>query len=511
MSNHSYDESLYHQSSQRMIQGRPLPHPNHHTSQGRRRLPNHNIPLASAAMSSMGRSPSIVSSVAVPIVVAVHVHDVLSGRGVNIASHPGNERFRSLVTSYADHSYCTSYSVSEKKAIAMQVIRHIKALNPPGRFLKREGRGSTSRGLDGPWFELSERESIKKACQALRDCNRHDRSGYAGGVAPPEDVKEVIEKASKAGLTAKDRAAQAAKDVGFTQKLPDHMIESVKSSSDSSCNKRSRDEINTEYYASLQQPQTNNDIIAPSITSSMSVQGLEIDANPPIQGATPSPISQNPNQVSYQNSVKPQYYINPMSSRNMGPPTFTTEYYPSIPNQSVAQSGFYPNSRSSYGYSNQRASYTAYGHTNNMNYPVPVQAHDTHHQFNQVFAPSNYQPPMQDPLLQNQSRGFDCNISSDPLPDAFEGGDWLKRMRTDESGTTTEESSPSNASQSLNSSSAAPRDDLAPTLFSIKENAIDEEISDNPDNSWARAPDHLNNLNDGLGDNLGTFEAGIFD
>jgi len=146
-----------------------------------------------------------------PIVVTDN--DVLSGRGVNIAAHPGNERFRTLVTTRADASYCESYSASEKKAVAEEIVRHIASLNPPGRFLKREGRGQVSRGLNGPWEELNRREAIKKVCQALRDCNRSDRESYAQGVTPPEDVKAVAEELAGSGVALKDRASRAAEEV----------------------------------------------------------------------------------------------------------------------------------------------------------------------------------------------------------------------------------------------------------------------------------------------------------
>ena len=70
-----------------------------------------------------------------------------------------------------------------------------------------------SRGLNGPWEELSRKEAVKKTCQALRDCNRNDRETYAAGVAPPEDVKMVAEERAKTGLTGKDLAAKAAEEL----------------------------------------------------------------------------------------------------------------------------------------------------------------------------------------------------------------------------------------------------------------------------------------------------------
>lgn len=141
--------------------------------------------------------------------IVVHNNDVLSGRGVNIAQHPGNERFRALVNTRYDASYCTSFTTSEKRALAEEIVRHIRSLDPPGRFLKRSGRSQSSRGLNGPWEELSERECVKKALQALRDCNRPDRSGYAAQVSVPTDVKQSAEERTKSGMSLKEHAAAA--------------------------------------------------------------------------------------------------------------------------------------------------------------------------------------------------------------------------------------------------------------------------------------------------------------
>jgi hypothetical protein len=109
-----------------------------------------------------------------------------------------------------DENYCTAYTTSEKRAVAEQILKHIKNLDPPGRFLKRIGRAPTSRGLQGPWEELSDKECIKKTCQALRDCNRTDRSGYAAAVKMPEDVRRHAESRSMTGLSNKEQAAAAA-------------------------------------------------------------------------------------------------------------------------------------------------------------------------------------------------------------------------------------------------------------------------------------------------------------
>ena len=125
--------------------------------------------------------------------IVVHVHDVLCGRGVNIAQHPGNLRFRSLVNTRYDPSYCTNFSTCEKQILASEVIEHIRSLNPPGRFLKRNGRSNSARRLEGRWEELTSKECVKKTCQALHDGNRNGRPGYGAAVKVPEDVQQTAE------------------------------------------------------------------------------------------------------------------------------------------------------------------------------------------------------------------------------------------------------------------------------------------------------------------------------
>jgi hypothetical protein len=153
----------------------------------------------------------------------VHNNDVLCGRGVNIAQHPGNERFRALVSTINDDSYCTSYTTNEKRALAEDVIKHIRSLDPPGRFLKRGGRSQSSRGLSGPWEELSPKECIKKTCQALRDCNRMDRQGYAAQVPVPTDVQASANQRSASGLSLKEQAAAAVAKARVTNENSDHL------------------------------------------------------------------------------------------------------------------------------------------------------------------------------------------------------------------------------------------------------------------------------------------------
>jgi len=174
-------------------------------------------PLPPAPPGGGGGRPAIV----------VHNHDVLCGRGVSIAGHPGNLRFRALVQSRHDANYCDSYTTSEKRAVAAEIVDHIRSLDPPGRFLQRSVRIRHPRGLEGPWEELTHSNIIKKTCQALRDCNRQDRAGYASAVAVPDDVRQSLQQRSQTGLTNKQIAERAVamnkrpddEDVGITGTL----------------------------------------------------------------------------------------------------------------------------------------------------------------------------------------------------------------------------------------------------------------------------------------------------
>ena len=135
-------------------------------------------------------------------------NDVLCGRGNYLQGHYGNERFRTLTSLRHDANYDT-YSVDEKKAVALEIMNHIASLEPPGRFMRRPLGKDKLRGTEGPWVELTRKESLKKVCQALRDCHRQDRKAYANGVVAPDDVQRVSEDLAVSSKTLKQQAAEA--------------------------------------------------------------------------------------------------------------------------------------------------------------------------------------------------------------------------------------------------------------------------------------------------------------
>eukprot|EP00980_Cylindrotheca_fusiformis_P019564 scaffold6784_cov108-Cylindrotheca_fusiformis.AAC.6 len=114
----------------------------------------------------------------------VHDHDVLSGRGAFVNGHVGNARLRSLALERKARFDAGNYT--EKRSLATEIVQIVRALKPPGRFLKKvtpkkpaAGKESveekTSNGLSDEWEELSDEKAIHKACQVMRDIDRPDR------------------------------------------------------------------------------------------------------------------------------------------------------------------------------------------------------------------------------------------------------------------------------------------------------------------------------------------------
>ncbi len=445
MSNHSYDDNSNHRNqpdgrsafasvaenesgtpstfSRRSSNIRPSTHPQHVGA----------ISVAEA-VGAARRVPASSSSSSTPI-LTVHDHDVLCGRGVNIAHHPGNERFRSLVTTNADAEYCTAYSVSEKKAVAHQIIQHIKDLDPPGRFLQREGSSAVSRGLEGPWEELPEKAAVKKTCQALRDCNRHDRSGYAKGVSAPVDVKNFVDKASKAGLTVKDRAVATASTLkskgvlvqgetnaemapgkykgaysspGRSQSRTSGKGGGAIQTSRSTSGKRSRDEFDDAYYANIYSSVPDS-----SYTSGVGSGAAYHHPNYANSNSNVATSKQNSNP-----STKPSFQSSAAElDRN------TVSNYPQDYSRPTSDPASVQNSEleaSKPSPPREYANYTAYqGRDHHQQYPHHQQEHLPHqYQHGQIHPVPGYSYPSSNP--QTYSYGYNQTYSAEPYHASYD-------------------------------------------------------------------------------------------
>ena len=115
---------------------------------------------ASIAASRKHPSPSTIEPQPLMGVAKIHNHDVLSGRGGNINVHAGNKYFRSLVATLKTEYVATPKP--SKPMFAKLVVKQIRGLNPPGRFLKKD----SSSGL---WNDVGEKKALDKTRQALRE------------------------------------------------------------------------------------------------------------------------------------------------------------------------------------------------------------------------------------------------------------------------------------------------------------------------------------------------------
>jgi len=89
-----------------------------------------------------------------------HLHDVLCGRGNNINFHSGNKYFRSLVKSLRLDYVNTAKG--DKAYFGKHVVKHIRSLNPPGRFLSQDAK-------TGRFNDIGDKKALDKTRQALRE------------------------------------------------------------------------------------------------------------------------------------------------------------------------------------------------------------------------------------------------------------------------------------------------------------------------------------------------------
>merc|ERR1719223_2259066 len=106
-------------------------------------------------------------------VTTPHHNDVLCGRGSSSRDHPGNGQFRSFVKTLKEE--CIASVKSEKPRFAKVIVIKIRSLSPPGRFLKL---GVAAKGQDTSlWYEIGNKEAIRKTSQALREEAKQIREG----------------------------------------------------------------------------------------------------------------------------------------------------------------------------------------------------------------------------------------------------------------------------------------------------------------------------------------------
>ena len=96
--------------------------------------------------------------------------DVLFGRGGLTNNHPGNRRFRDIISLHRP-DYVNAIKI-EKPNVARRIVKAIRAGAPPGRFLKKNPK-------DGKWYDVGDKNATEKTSQALREKfkSRHQSPG----------------------------------------------------------------------------------------------------------------------------------------------------------------------------------------------------------------------------------------------------------------------------------------------------------------------------------------------
>jgi len=105
---------------------------------------------------SIQNSPMKISMVASSFEITDS--DVLCGRGGMTNHHAGNIFFRKLVR-MKQETYLQA-SKREKASVARDIVSFIRNMNPPGRFLKKDGNS---------WKDIGDRKAREKTSQALRE------------------------------------------------------------------------------------------------------------------------------------------------------------------------------------------------------------------------------------------------------------------------------------------------------------------------------------------------------
>eukprot|EP00980_Cylindrotheca_fusiformis_P016495 scaffold4914_cov108-Cylindrotheca_fusiformis.AAC.7 len=129
-----------------------------------------------------------------------HPHDVLSGRGGGINSHPGNKTFRAWVADRKE-AYNLAITKAEKAEVAHEVMNLVRSQQPPGRFLTRDT--SSSAVGQSWWVEVDGNRALAKTSQALREGAPQIRAAHK------EELGEKMEQARKSRRRSRP-AAQAA-------------------------------------------------------------------------------------------------------------------------------------------------------------------------------------------------------------------------------------------------------------------------------------------------------------
>eukprot|EP00521_Asterionellopsis_glacialis_P009652 CAMPEP_0195286882 /NCGR_PEP_ID=MMETSP0707-20130614/4174_1 /TAXON_ID=33640 /ORGANISM="Asterionellopsis glacialis, Strain CCMP134" /LENGTH=268 /DNA_ID=CAMNT_0040346579 /DNA_START=148 /DNA_END=954 /DNA_ORIENTATION=+ len=128
-------------------------------------------------------------------------NDVLCGRGSIVDEHPGNTHFRQIVNQYK--SEYMQVGREGKRTLALAVIKQLKQMVPPARFLVRDMH-------TGDWMEADHQTAYNKTTQTLRQKHKRRRRKMSSSLPPNKRTitiqgtqryhQELIQQHSGVGL-----------------------------------------------------------------------------------------------------------------------------------------------------------------------------------------------------------------------------------------------------------------------------------------------------------------------
>jgi hypothetical protein len=214
-----------------------------------------------------------------------HPHDVLAGRGASINQHPGNQYFRSLVKHLKNEYVVTPKS--EKPQFAKLVVKHIRALKPPGRFL-RQAKGSKE------WTAMDDKGALDKTRQALREDAAKFKSEIDAGLRTVDTnvrtsiTKQINDRAPTTLLS--ERAHHASLNASLTASINASMSNSINGNMTTSI---LENELRNQSFISAASMPNNGQSLTNSHTSSnthssssMNRQSFGHPMNPPFHGSS---------------------------------------------------------------------------------------------------------------------------------------------------------------------------------------------------------------------------------
>lgn len=159
---------------------------------------NHSARIRSAAKSTLQKQHMTGA-------MEPHANDILMGRGGKNNQHVGNEKFRGLARLQSER-----YRLASKKGkstISRELVRQVRMMNPPGRFLRKN--------IDsGELEDVGDDVAREKASQVLRDAVSVTTPSQQGD--EQESEGETVQREEKVAVSSEQKRPVSAPTVMAT-------------------------------------------------------------------------------------------------------------------------------------------------------------------------------------------------------------------------------------------------------------------------------------------------------